>query len=157
MDTEHESLREFRRALRRLESEIGLNFADETDCCGVTVAQCHLILELENAGDVSLGELSGRLLTDKSALSRTVDALVRDGLANREENPENRRKVTISLTPAGAGRADEINRRCDESYERVLAFIPEGKRAGVREGILLLAGAMRRARDEGVASCCAKR
>jgi DNA-binding MarR family transcriptional regulator len=96
-------LRSFRAKLRILEREIGRCLEDQTDCCGVTVAQCHVLLELDGLGSVNLKAIADRLELDKSTLSRAVDSLVQLGLAARKEDPENRRQQIISLTKSGEG------------------------------------------------------
>jgi len=149
------SIRQFRGVLRRLEAEIGTHLSDETECCGVTLSQCHVLLEADQCASASLGEIADRLIADKGAVSRTVDSLVRDGFASREENPENRRKVSISLTERGKAKAEYINSLCDESYGKVLALIPESKHGQILESVAILAEAMARARmlDKGDSTC----
>lgn len=154
MNIDAERIGTFRNALRRLEAEIGENLSGETDCCGVTVAQCHLLLETGLCGTASLGELSDFLSTDKSALSRTVDSLVKAGFVSREENPENRRKVTIGLTAKGSEKVRCINDLCNESYAKVFSRIPEEKHEMIIESVALLAEAMREARKAKENPCC---
>jgi DNA-binding MarR family transcriptional regulator len=153
-----EEISTFRQGLRRLEAEIGINLSSETSCCGVTMAQCHLLLEIDRyrgTAGTSLTELASDLRADKSALSRTLDSLVREGLASRAENPENRRKISAILTEKGEAKADYINGLCDASYAGVLGRIPEDKRPMILESVALLAEAMREARkDEDKPSCC---
>lgn len=149
-----ENIQDFRRKLRRLEAEISLNLSGETECCGVTVAQCHLLLETEYLKNASLQSLADCLEVDKSTLSRTVDALVKSGFIRRDEDPENRRKVSISLTEAGAEKVDTINRLCDESYAVIFSCIPEDKHRQVMESVGLLAGAMKEIRTREGHSCC---
>jgi len=139
--------------LRKLEAEIGLSLSGETECCGVTVNQCHLLLETEYRGKASLGALAEALDLDKSTLSRTADALVIDGLLERADDPENRRKVTINLTEKGSAKASEVNRLCDAFYAQVLSRIPAEKRDEVMEAVVLLADAMRLSR-KGDDTCC---
>jgi DNA-binding MarR family transcriptional regulator len=148
----------FRQGLRRLEAEIGINLSGETSCCGVTMAQCHLLMEIDRyrgMAGTSLTELANNLRADKSALSRTLDSLVREGLASRAENQENRRKISVILTEKGEAKADYINGLCDTSYAGVLGLIPEDKRHMILESVTLLAEAMREARKkEDAPSCC---
>jgi len=140
----------FRRDLRVLEREIARSLSSETGCCGVTLAQCHLLMEVAEKGRTGVTELSAVLELDKSTLSRAVDGLVQSGLLNREPDPENRRCQVVSLTPKGRKKADSINGLCDESYRLMFSFIPEGKRASVAEAVSLLGTAMHCMRRE----CC---
>lgn len=144
----------FRRILRALENEIVRTLSEETDCCGVTVAQCHLLLETENAGTANLGELAAALELDKSTLSRTVDSLCQIGLVDRREDPVNRRKIAIQLSGEGKKKADEINSLCNNAYARIFSYIPQDKQAGVLEAVALLSGAMKKSRKEKTEPCC---
>jgi DNA-binding MarR family transcriptional regulator len=148
------SIREFRRSLRTLEQEVGLSMASETGCCGVTLAQCHMLLEVEQRGQTSVTELAALLELDKSTMSRTVDTMCRAGILNRETDPANRRQQVISLTAEGKGKSDRINSLCDVSYTRLFDFIPAEKRSMVVESAALLAHAMRQMRKSPASPCC---
>lgn len=154
---EETTIANFRRILRKLENEITRTLSDETECCGVTVAQCHLLLETEYQGSANLGNLASALELDKSTLSRTVDGLFQNGLIDRRDDPENRRKVSIQLTGKGKEKADSINALCDKAYTRVLSFIPEDKHASVIGAVALLADAMKQSRKEKTSLCCSKK
>ena len=149
------SVREFRSNLRVLEREVELSMTSEAVCCGVTFAQCHLLMEVEKLGRTTVTALSSAFALDKSTLSRTVDAAVRAGLIDRVVDPANRRQQVISLTDRGRETADAINRLCDASYSRLFDFIPADERAAVIRSVALLAEAMRLKRRNPDAACCA--
>lgn len=149
-----DSIRAFRKHLRQLEREVGYSMASETGCCGVTLAQCHLLLEVEERGQTSITELAAALELDKSTLSRTVDGACRAGLLSRETEPTNRRQQVISLTDAGHQKVDRINLLCDGSYTRLFDFIPPKKRQLVAEAVEILAGALRQKRKDPESACC---
>ncbi len=149
------SIRDFRKSLRVLEREVELSMASETGCCGVTIAQCHLLLEVEQRGQSNITELSSMLELDKSTLSRTVDGMCKAGLLNREIDPTSRRQQVISLTEKGKEKASSINERCDVSYTRLFDFIPDEKRLAVVDSVALLAEAMRQMRKHPDSPCCA--
>ena len=148
-----ENLRSFRHALRRLENEIGINLGGETECCGVTVSQCHALLELDHKGASCLQDLADTLMLDKSTLSRTIDSMVRSGWVSREEDPDNRRRSLIQLTSDGAQKVAFIHQQCDASYQAVFGLIPEEKHAQIIESIALLANAMREKRHDPDEPC----
>lgn len=148
------SIREFRQNLRVLEREVELSMASEAGCCGVTFAQCHLLLEVERRGRTSVTELASLLELDKSTLSRTVDAAFRAGLIDRTVDPASRRQQVISLTDRGRETAETINSQCDTSYTRLFDFIPRDERSAVVRAVALLADAMRQKRRNPEAACC---
>jgi DNA-binding MarR family transcriptional regulator len=118
------TIRRFRKCIRHLERELDLQ---GNSCCstGVSLVQCHALLEIDLCGSVSLGELSEKLYLDKSTVSRTVDSLARSKLVNRDTPDDNRRKINISLTDKGRDVCDQINRDNDEYFANVLRAIPE--------------------------------
>lgn len=149
------SVREFRANLRVLEREVEMSMTSEAGCCGVSFAQCHLLLEVERLGRTSVTQLATALELDKSTLSRTVDAAARAGLVDRTVDPANRRQQVVRLTDRGRERADTINRLCDGSYSRLFDFIPADQRDSVVRCVAILARAMRQKRRHPEAACCA--
>jgi len=146
--------RTFRKELRSLERQVELSLLAQTECCGVTPAQCHLLLEVEGADTPSVGELAASLDLDPSTLSRTVDGLVKAGLLLRREDPSNRRRQLVGLSPAGAVKAGVINAVCDRYYEELFASLPEKDAATLRGAIPLLAGILRNWRLSGAGGTC---
>ena len=132
-------LRLFRSHLREIERQVAKTLKDQTTCCGVTSAQCHVLMELAGREQPSIMELAARLQLDASTLSRTVDGLVSVGLLTRVENPVNRRSSLLSFTSTGKSTYDEINRTCDEFYTRLLARIPAEKHQALLEAVGVLA------------------
>lgn len=137
---DNKQLRIFRRHLREIEREVARGLKDQTTCCGVSLAQCHVILEVGELGNPSIVELADRLKLDASTLSRTVDGLVKAGLLDRAENPRNRRSSLISLTGKGREAHESINRMCDDFYAKLFAKIPANRHGRLLEAIELLAG-----------------
>ena len=146
-------LRAFRKNLRLLEREVELAMASDTGCCGVSLAQCHILLEAELRGATRVTELASVLELDKSTLSRAVEAMCRLGWLSRATDPVNRRQQIIRLTRAGGDKARAINTACDASYTRLFGSIPEGKWKSVVESVSLLAGAMREIRKDAGCEC----
>lgn len=148
-----ETIRAFRRALRALERRVERALAEQSSCCGVTPAQCHAILALEEAGQSSLADLAAALELDSSTLSRTVDGLVKERLADRREDPTNRRRAILSLSPAGEAAAARINEACDRYYRSLLSSLSETDARGVLRAVPILAEALR-ARPGVGEGCC---
>jgi len=68
------SIRSFRKGLRALERQVELALVAQTECCGVTPAQCHLLLAVEEAGDAPPlpPVYSGRCLPSLSIIYHNV-------------------------------------------------------------------------------------
>jgi len=98
---EKQRIRSFRKVLRLFERLTANQIKQDSCCQGVTLAQCHTILEIEDPGQATTVELSKRLGLDKSTLSRTIDGLVNVGLVERVAHPSDRRFNMLSLTTGG--------------------------------------------------------
>jgi DNA-binding MarR family transcriptional regulator len=147
------SLEGFRRNLRVLEREVVSQLVGETSCCGVTLTQCHALLEL-SFSRLSLTNLAAALDLDTSTLSRSVDGMVKAGLVERTEDPADRRSVRLALTAAGREKVAQIDGMCDVYYANLLGQLNERDQKCIVRGVKLLAGLMRRARTAPV--CAAK-
>jgi DNA-binding MarR family transcriptional regulator len=147
-----DELRAIRRSLRRLERAMAGALDLDAVCCGVTMAQAHVLLAVEEAGETRVTALAAELGLDKSTLSRTIESLVRTGLVDRDAVPGDRRSLSLSLTALGRRAAADINRQGDEEIRGLLMRIPSPKRGMVVEAIGLLAEA--RAKD---GACCGQR
>ncbi len=122
--TNNQMIRKFREILRRLEREIFMQ-NNEACCSGVTVAQCHTLLEIESKTKESVTELAKTLGLDKSTISRTVDGLVHSGLVDRTIPVENRRMATLQLTEAGKETCNSINCRNDQYFTDTLSILTD--------------------------------
>ncbi len=124
-------IRQFRRTLRKLERLIE---SQQKFCCsGATLAQCHVLLEVEELGQVTTGALADSLGLDKSTLSRTIDGLVNLGFLKRLSNPQDRRTIPLLLTEQGNATCKAINDSSDAFYTHVLKRIPVDLRNQVIE------------------------
>ena len=134
----HNDQDELRESLRGLERKLGLIDDSATDCCGITLAQCHALVEVGRIGDLSLTQLADLLGSDKGNVSKTVDALVRMELVQRTEDARNRRSVVLRLTNAGQLLFTSIEDGMDVFYQKLLNAIPESKLEQVLESLRLL-------------------
>ena len=137
------SIKTFRKGLRELEREVDLALSSQTDCCGVTIAQCHVLLAVEESGEPSVSEIAAVLELDASTLSRTVDGLVKAELLSRREDPDNRRRQLVSLSENGRKKAESINNLCDMYYSGILGALPADKVQSIADVLPVFAAAMR--------------
>jgi DNA-binding MarR family transcriptional regulator len=85
-------------ASRIISAAIALSL-DSAD--GLTLRQLRALGIIEHAQPLSLSTLADGLGVNASNASRTCDQLVERGLVLRTQNPEDRRGVLLSLSPAG--------------------------------------------------------
>lgn len=112
-DSDYQDLADFRCALR-----IFMSFSErQARTAGITPQQ-HLLLLLarghRSAPGVNIGELANSLQVRHHSASLLVDRCVKRGLVMRREDPDDRRRALVSLTPLGQRILDTImdaNRR----------------------------------------------
>lgn len=114
-----EFIEQFREILREFDREIDLQ--NSASCCnGISVAQCHTLLEIEKNNEISVTDLAKNLALDKSTVSRTVDGLVNIKMVNRIIPKENRRLALARLTDSGKEVCTSINDSNDSYVKRVM-------------------------------------
>jgi len=145
-------IRTLREKLRMLERESGGVFGEQQDCCGVTVPQCHTLLEVGQREPVSLVDLAAKLNLDTSTLSRTVQGLVLLGLLDRRTDAGDRRFVTIALTAQGRKVVAALEEKYDAYFKAVLGRLPAGSRPSIIESISVFVDAVR-AHNESTGCC----
>ena len=131
-------VRRFREALRDFERELAIQ-NNSNSCCGLTVVQCHAMLEISKLIKCQLQELAGALQLDKSTVSRTINGLVKGGFVKRLIPDSNRRIIEISLTEFGIETCKIINTENDKYFNAALSSIPPEIRENFLQGFELLA------------------
>lgn len=138
-----------RELIRVMERKLGVLEDGEMSCCGISMAQCHALVEIGRAKSISLIDLSKLLDLDNSTMSRTVNNLVQSGMAERELDPSDRRYVRIKLTAEGLKSFEEIEENMNMYFEKILGAVPNDKRDQVLESMQILLTAI-----EKTDCCC---
>lgn len=148
---QNSSIRKFRESIRRLQRGLNWQWKVDAACCGITVAQCHALLEIGSQKEITLVDLSLLLSLDTSTLSRTIDGMSRADLVERKPNPDDRRYMIITLTEKGYKIYNEINQTFDHYYSDILGAIPAARQEQVLESIEILSKALA---EKENSSCC---
>lgn len=120
-------IKKFRENLRRFEREIA--FLSNSNCkFGVTIPQCHSLLEISKNKEVTVNQLSRKLSLNKSTVSRTVEGLVKSELVNRTIPNENRRITKIELSEKGVKTCNDIDFFYDNYFSEVFEVLTEEER-----------------------------
>lgn len=94
-----------------------------------------LFLALLAIGADTIGELASRLDVSKQAIGKTVDSMVARGLMARTADDADRRRVTLTLTPAGARAAGVARSARLAAESRLVAALGETHARALRDGI----------------------
>lgn len=146
--------KQLREVIRLLERKLGVLEESGFSCCGITMAQCHALVEIGRAGSISLNELAELLNLENSTMSRTVNNLVTVKLVKRDIDAQDRRYITISLTESGQKLFEEIEESMERYYKEIFSHIPGGKRDQVLESLTLLLEAIVKSNCCNGDSCC---
>ncbi|GHH67362.1 hypothetical protein GCM10017673_14240 [Streptosporangium violaceochromogenes] len=111
---------------------------------GPSMPQIATLYVLDHPAAPTLRELAERLGRSVSATSRLVDQLVRRGLADRREDPGDRRVRRIALTGSGTNFLRGLERARAEAQLQVMAHLTPEERALVTRAMALLGEASRR-------------
>ncbi len=128
MDSESQQLESLRKNIRILGMTLDNLAKVLAFSGGVTITQFHIIYAVKELKACSMVQLVKELSLEKSKVSRTVDQLVKLGLANREMNPENRRSSIISLTKKGETTVNNINKNHNVLFGNILSQLLKNKK-----------------------------
>lgn len=139
---DEQKVKYLREKLRQLDRATGGVFDSQQECCGLTTAQCHTLLDIGEKEPVSLVDLAAGLGLDSSTLSRTIQGLVMLGMVSRQSSETDRRYVDISLTDEGRKVFERIEGLNTAIFSRVLESLPADRRDSIMEGIGLFVDAV---------------
>jgi DNA-binding MarR family transcriptional regulator len=122
---------------------------DAMTACGLSVAQCYSLDAIGTQRQLTLNELAESLYITPSTASRTVEELVRKGLAERRQDAADRRAVCLTLTPQGQALFEALRQHLRQQQLAILQQIDPNSRRDVLTALQKLSQALK---DP---SCCA--
>lgn len=137
-----------RELVRKLIRHLGILEKSDACCCGISLTQCHALVEIGRKGNINLNELADILNVDKSTMSRTINNLVESGLVVRAMDDDDRRYVAIQLSERGVHLFRNTEAAMEDYFHAVLNHIPADKREQVLQSLILLTEAI------GLDQCC---
>jgi DNA-binding MarR family transcriptional regulator len=94
-------------------------------------------------GAVSLAELAAAEEVKAPTMSRIVEGLVKEGLATRQADPANRRKVRIAATEEGKRRLEAGRERRVRALRERLRRLADSEQRALARGVEVLDRALR--------------
>lgn len=88
--------------------------------------------------DAPIGGLVRQLGVSKQAAGQLVDTLVLRGYLERQVHPDDRRRMTIALTPRGQAAALEVRSAVEEVDRELAAQLTREQLEGLRAGLVAL-------------------
>jgi DNA-binding MarR family transcriptional regulator len=124
--------------------------ADAWMDAGLTSRQARALVVLDLRGPVTVGGLGRVLRVSNASASELVERLVIAGLAQRDRDPSDRRRVPVILTAEGAALAHRLRSAGDDAWSRVLAVLDDAELRAVAAGMEVLAAACERVQGGAV-------
>jgi DNA-binding MarR family transcriptional regulator len=114
----------------------------------VTLPQWRVLAIVNRYGPQNLGAIARWMGVHPSTATRTSDALVRSGLLHRREDPDDRRRLLLTLSEDGQRLVDSMLQRRRQAIENVLTTMSAGRRDRLARAMLDFADALGDAPDQ---------
>lgn len=104
----------------------------------LSLSQLRVLSFLQRRPQASLSEVADYLDVSRSTMSATIERLVQRGLVNRAEDPQERRRVVLTLTATGVQYLQQVSEATRSQISEVLAPLSEAQLRQLMQGIVLL-------------------
>jgi DNA-binding MarR family transcriptional regulator len=115
----------------------------EDEGSGITGPRLSALSVIVFAGPVTMAELAAAEQVRAPTMTRIVDALVADGLAERAADPADRRLVRVAATAGGRALLEAGARRRVRALTDRLGKLAESERRALERGVEILERAVR--------------
>jgi DNA-binding MarR family transcriptional regulator len=105
---------------------------------GISAPRLSALSAIASAGPMSLAALAAAEEVKAPTMSRIVEGLVRGGLATREADPANRRRVLIAATAEGRSRLEQGRARRVRALADRLRRLAESEQRALQRGAEIL-------------------
>src|SRR5262245_8838778 len=114
---------------------------DDATVGELTVAQIRVLFRLRNRGPISSGQLASGLGVTLPTVTSVIDRLVAHGFAERRDDPSDRRRVIVAITPAGQAVVEGIQQGRRARLQRAIESIDREALASLVFGLEALGAA----------------
>lgn len=146
---EEVNISQFRSTLRKIERFLFKNLKVDGGCCDISFNECHILMEVTEAGQITMSELIDILGLDKSVVTRTVDKMVRTGLLDRREMSDDRRRKIISLSEGGMAFSNQVNSYMNGKFTELFSTLESDECCRVVESAESIAGTFNKWDEKG--------
>ena len=101
----------------------------------MTYQQYNVLRIIHSEGPVPQAEIARRLMVTAPVITRLASGLVEAGLVERGSDPNDKRSVRLTLTPAGKRRASGMRRDLMTAAAELIEPLPANRRAAVASAL----------------------
>jgi DNA-binding MarR family transcriptional regulator len=105
----------------------------------LTSAQFSILVGLDEAAQLTMNELAGAMVMDRTTLLRALQPLQRQGLVASKPSTEDARRLVLSLSAAGKRRLKKALMLWSDAQRELETQIGSGEAARLRRDLLALA------------------
>ena len=127
---------DLRLALGRVARRIRRIYVDAAE--GVSFLELAVLQRLERTGPAAPGALAGDEGVTSAAVASTLTSLAAAGLVQRDRDPQDRRRVIVTITPAGREALQARESASIDRIEAVLRGLTTGERERLAAAVPLL-------------------
>lgn len=124
------------RSLRKITRAIDIYSRQLASRHGLTGPQLVCLRAMQRRGPITLGELAREVELSQATVTGIIDRLSGQELVVRERNTDDRRRVTVRLTPGGESLVQKAPSPLQERFREELELLPESEQAQI-ETVLL--------------------
>jgi DNA-binding MarR family transcriptional regulator len=121
--------------VKQVELAVRAQMDDLLKPVGITVLQYTALTVLRRRDGLSSAQLARNSFVTAQSMADIVTALERRGLIDRRRDPDNRRVLLISLTPAGRSLLADTDTAMTALEERMLSELNTGQRAALEDSL----------------------
>lgn len=144
-----EAINELRRNARSVLRELGL-LNDAYFEIGVTLAERHLLIELNLCPFPTMGEIAERLLLDKSTVSRLISNAVKKGYVKCVIDKKDKRKRFLEMTKKGKQTLNAFEPIAFNQTKEALLTLTNEEVEIVHKGVALYAKGLKNSRVQSI-------
>jgi putative acetyltransferase len=144
-DLSKEKINLLRQNARSMVRELGL-LNDAYFEIGVTLAERHLLIELDGCQQATGGEIAERLLLDKSTASRLIAKAIKKGYVDCSSDQKDKRKRWLQLTEKGRETLNAFEPIAFNQTNEALLTLTAQEIEMVHQGIALYAKGLKNSR-----------
>lgn len=123
---------------RAIWRDLVIGFAAQLGELGLGFTQLAALYALADGGTMTVADLADVLGRSPSAVSRLADGLVQRQLVERQQDVEDRRQRTLTLTGRGQALLGLVDRARAEEFLAIVRPLPTAERAVVAMGVAAL-------------------
>ncbi len=102
-----------------------INTCDFMKDLNITPNLCRILFILKYQGEMTLSQLSKRMVMNRSNCSRAVDELYELEYVDRKTDPEDRRRILLTLSTEGKKAVEKLQYKIREEIKSHLSELPD--------------------------------